>query len=255
MKIRVLGCSGGIGLGLKTTSLLLDDTVLVDCGTGLGDLSLEEMTKLQHIFITHSHLDHIALLPMFLDTVYDHLVDHPVTLHCKQETYDILARHIFNWNVWPNFFELPNAETPVIVYESMQPQDSIEFGDKIVKMTEVNHVVPASAFIVKNGTATIAFTGDTYINDEFWEALNEEPQVDAIIIECGFTNEDKAIGRDAKHYYPNALAQDLTKLNHSPKLYITHLQPGKEKNIMDQLISEIQNFEIRQLTSGETISL
>ena len=99
MKLRVLGCSGGIGLGLETTSLLLDESVLIDCGTGLGELSLEEMSRLQHVFITHSHLDHIAMLPMLLDTIYDHLVDRPLTLHCKQETYDVMSKHIFNWDV------------------------------------------------------------------------------------------------------------------------------------------------------------
>ncbi|MGH1538571.1 MAG: 3',5'-cyclic-nucleotide phosphodiesterase [Gammaproteobacteria bacterium] len=255
MNIRVLGCSGGIGLGNKTTSLLLDDSVLIDCGTGLGDLSLDEMSKLRHIFITHSHLDHIALLPMLLDTVYDALVDHPLTLHCKQETYDVLAKNIFNWNVWPNFFELPNTETPVIVYESMQPGDCIEFGDKIVKMVEVNHAIPAAAYIINNGTGSIAFTGDTCSNDTFWHALNEEPRMDMVIVECGFTNEDENIACDAKHYHPNALAADLKKLNHRPDLYISHLQPGKEQQIIGQLNSAIADFRIHQLSSGQIITI
>ena len=255
MNIRILGCSGGIGLGHRTTSLLLDDSVLIDCGTGLGDLSLDEMSKLQHVFITHSHLDHIALLPMLLDTAYEHLVDRPLTLHCKQETYDVLAKNIFNWDVWPNFFELPNTETPVIVYESMQPGDCIEFGDKIVKMVEVNHVVPAAAYIINNGSGSIAFTGDTFVNDTFWHALNEEPRMDMLIVECGFTNEEENIGRDAKHYFPNALAEDLKKLKHRPDLYITHLQPGRENLIINQLASSISEFNIHQLSSGQIISI
>ncbi len=255
MNIRILGCSGGIGFGHRTTSLLLDETVLIDCGTGLGDLSFEEMSKLQHVFITHSHLDHIALLPMLLDTAYDRLVNKPLTLHCKQETYDVLAKHIFNWEVWPNFFELPTAETPVIIYESMQSGDCIEFGDKIVKMVDVNHAVPAAAYIINNGTGSIAFSGDTFANDSFWQALNEEPRMDMVIVECGFTNEEENIGRDAKHYYPNALAEDLKKLNHRPDLYITHLQPGREEKIMQQLGAAITEFKIHQLSSGQIITI
>lgn len=255
MNIRILGCSGGIGLGNKTTSLLLDDSVLIDCGTGLGDLSLDELSKLEHVFITHSHLDHIALLPMLLDTVYDALVDRPLTLHCKQETYDVLAKNIFNWDVWPNFFELPNPNTPVIIYESMQSGDCIEFGDKIIKMVEMNHSVPAAAYIINNGTGSIAFSGDSFTNDTFWDALNEEAQMDMVIVECGFTNEDEDIGRDAKHYYPNALADDLKKLNHRPELYISHLQPGKEQQIIEQLKSAITDFKIHQLSSGQIITI
>lgn len=255
MNIRILGCSGGIGLGNKTTSILLDDSVLIDCGTGLGDLSLEEMSKLEHIFITHSHLDHIALLPMLLDTVYDTLVDRPLTLHCKQETFDVLEKHVFNWDLWPNFFQLPNEETPVIIFESMQPGDCIEFGDKRIKMVDVNHTVPAAAYIINNGTGSIAFSGDTFINDTFWSALNEEPRMDMVFVECGFTNEDEDIGRDAKHYYPNALAEDLKKLNHRPELYISHLQPGKEDKIIKQLTAAITEFKIHRLTSGQIILL
>ncbi len=255
MNIRILGCSGGIGSGHRTTSLLLDDSVLIDCGTGLGDLSLDEMSNLQHVFITHSHLDHIALLPMLLDTAYDHLVNRPLTLHCKQQTYDVLAKHIFNWDVWPNFFELPTAETPVIIYESMQPEDCIEFGDKIIKMVEVNHAVPAAAYIIRNGTGTIAFSGDTYVNDTFWDALNEEPNLEMLVVECGFTDSEKHIARDAKHYHPTALAEDLKKLKHRPEIYISHLQPGREEKIMQELNALVSGFNIHQLSSGQIISI
>ena len=255
MKLRVLGCSGGIGLGLETTSFLLDDSVLIDCGTGLGELSLDEMSKLQHIFITHSHLDHIAMLPMLLDTIYDHLVQRPITLHCKQETFDVLSKHIFNWDVWPNFFELPDTKTPVIIHEAMQSGDWIEFQDKVIKMVEVNHVVPASAYIINYGKASIAFSGDTFTNDTFWNALNEETNVDAIIVECGFSNQDENLGRNAKHYYPNALAEDLEKLKHRPDVYISHLQPGNEEEIIQQLKSAISDFAIHRLSSGDVISL
>jgi hypothetical protein len=45
MQIRVLGCSGSIAAGSRTTSFLVDDDVLVDAGTGVGDLTLDEMTR------------------------------------------------------------------------------------------------------------------------------------------------------------------------------------------------------------------
>ena len=40
MKLRILGCSGGISGDLRTTSMLLDHDVLIDAGTGVGDLSI-----------------------------------------------------------------------------------------------------------------------------------------------------------------------------------------------------------------------
>ena len=46
MHIRVLGCSGAIGKDCRTTSFLLDDNVLVDAGTGVGDLTLDELRRI-----------------------------------------------------------------------------------------------------------------------------------------------------------------------------------------------------------------
>ena len=76
MRVRVLGCSGAIAQGCRTTSFLLDDDVLVDAGTGVGDLSLEEMARIHHVLLTHSHLDHVASLPLMLDAgVWDTWLD------------------------------------------------------------------------------------------------------------------------------------------------------------------------------------
>ena len=69
MKLRILGCSGGIGGDLRTTSMLLDQDVLIDAGTGVGDLSVAELAQIDHIFVTHSHMDHVASIPFIADTV------------------------------------------------------------------------------------------------------------------------------------------------------------------------------------------
>ena len=46
MQLKVLGCSGGIGGSLRTTSCLLDHDILIDAGTGVGDLTLAELKDL-----------------------------------------------------------------------------------------------------------------------------------------------------------------------------------------------------------------
>lgn len=56
MKLRILGCSGGIGgEHLRTTSLLVDDDVLIDAGTGVGDLPIADLARIDHVFLTHTH--------------------------------------------------------------------------------------------------------------------------------------------------------------------------------------------------------
>ena len=112
MELRVLGCSGGVGAGLRTTTLLLNEHILFDAGTGVGDLSLEEMAGIKHIFLTHSHLDHIADIPLLVDSVFDR-INQPIVVHGLHETIEALRRHIFNNVIWPDFTKLPTAENPV----------------------------------------------------------------------------------------------------------------------------------------------
>lgn len=63
MKLKVPGCSGGIGVGLHTTAMLLDDEALIDAGTGVGDLTIDAMTRVDAGFLAHAHLDHLCSIP------------------------------------------------------------------------------------------------------------------------------------------------------------------------------------------------
>src|SRR5690606_2041456 len=109
MRVRVLGCSGGIGGTLRTTSFLIDEDILMDAGTGVCDLTIEQFLKIDHIFITHSHLDHVASIPLLADSVLG-FRDAPITLYATAETWQILKAHLFNWKIWPDFTVIPSAE-------------------------------------------------------------------------------------------------------------------------------------------------
>ena len=113
MKVRVLGCSGAIAKDCRTTSFLIDDSILIDAGTGVGDLTLEQMRRIDHVFLTHSHLDHIATLPLMLDAVSS-LRNTPVQVHALPATLDALRQHVFNNTIWPDFTRLPTPEAPFL---------------------------------------------------------------------------------------------------------------------------------------------
>ena len=121
MEIRVLGCSGGIGADRRTTSFLLDDWLLLDAGTGTARLTLHEMRPLQHVLLTHSHMDHIAALPLLLDTVFG-TRESPLQVHASGAVLQILREHIFNWQVWPDFSRLPDTRRPVMRFAEHETQ-------------------------------------------------------------------------------------------------------------------------------------
>jgi len=154
MKVRVLGCSGGINQNMATTSFLVDEDILIDAGTGVCDLHLKEMRRIKHIFITHSHLDHIAAIPLLTDTLFDDLIGHPLVVHALPETIKALQEHIFNWTIWPDFTQLPHKTNAVIKLEPMTPGSVIELAGRQIEMIGVTAVIKIlCAFISELGKA------------------------------------------------------------------------------------------------------
>ncbi len=254
MDIRILGCSGGIGVGLATTSMYIDGDILIDGGTGLGELSLEEMATVRHIFLTHSHLDHIAGLPMLVDSIFERIRT-PIVVHGRPETLDALRKHVFNWVVWPDFSKLPNAEQPVMRFEEIHPGQVVELNGRRIEAIAVNHVVPCIGYRIEANGKAFAFSGDTTTNDHFWDVLNRHDRLDLLVAECAFPNRELELSRMAYHYCPQLLATDLAKLNHRPKLYLSHLKPGMEDLIYRECEELIQGFSLHRLSGGDRFQL
>lgn len=254
MRIKILGCSGGIGAGLRTTSILVDDDILIDSGTGIGDLAIAELRRVRHVFMTHSHLDHSAGLPLLLDTVFDSL-DAPVTVHGRVETIDALKTHIFNWVLWPDFSVLPTARKPAMRYQAMKLGEILRLDSRSIQLVEVNHTVPGAGYIIEAGRKVFAFSGDTAANDTFWAAVNARPQVDALMVETAFANSNKELAWLARHYCPETLAEDLQKLKHDPDIYITHLKPGAEDTIFNEIRAALPERRIHRLQGNEVFEL
>ena len=256
MKIQVLGCSGGIGPGLRTTSLLIDNDVLIDCGSGVGDLTQDEQNGIQHIFLTHGHLDHIAFIPFLVDSAFNALVDAPVTIHLQAETLDMLRQHIFNWQIWPDFSKLPDEKNPVIQYDVIIPGQQIKLGDRLIEAVPVTHTQPAVGYRLQSPDGgAFAFSGDTKSTDQFWEVLNSYPDLDVLIIECAYADNEEVLSQIAGHHRPSTLAKDLRKLRHQPQLYITHQKPGEEEQIMSELAELVNDRELKILRRGKVFDL
>lgn len=250
MKLRVLGCSGGIGGNFRTTSFLLDHDVLIDAGTGLGELSLAEMSVIDHIFITHSHMDHIACLPLLVDSV-GFMRDKPLLIHATAETLAILKKHVFNWEIWPDFAAIPNLHQPVMRYEEIKLGEAVEVSGRKLTPLPANHVVPAVGFRIDSGKASLVFSGDTTTCDAFWQAVNCIPDLRYLIVETAFSDAEKELAVLSKHLCPSLLAEELAKLRLRPDIFITHLKPGEVELTMREISERVRGFVPRILQNGQ----
>ena len=250
MRLRVLGCSGGIGGELRTTSMLLDHDILIDAGTGVGDLSLSELAQIDHVFVTHSHLDHVTSIPFMLDSV-GWMRREPLIVHATEDIARILREHLFNWKLWPDFTQIPDPVNPMLRYETMSLGRTVEVRGRRLTPLPANHVVPAVGYRLDSGTASLVFTGDTTTNEALWPLVNGMANLRYLVIETAFSNHDKELAIASKHLCPSMLAEELRQLTRAAEIYITHLKPGEGELIMQEIAECAGQWQPRMLVGGQ----
>lgn len=244
MKVRVLGCSGAIAKDCRTTSFLIDSDLLIDAGTGVGDLSLEEMRRVDHVFLTHSHLDHVAALPLMVDAVAARR-SQPLKIHALAGTIHALKTHIFNDVIWPDFSRIPSPQAPFISFHEIHTGQTLEINRKLIEVLPAVHTVPAVGYAVTDGGGCWVFSGDTERNPAFWDRVNQL-NVAMLVIETAFSNREKDLARRSLHLSPGVLADELDNIRNDQRypIYITHTKPAET----DLIMAEIQKFDETSLT-------
>ena len=253
--IRVLGCSGSIAAGSRTTSFLLDGDVLIDAGTGVGELTLDELARIDHIFISHSHLDHVLSLGLLADRVARRRVTAPaIVVHALPATLEALRTHIFNGVIWPDFTRLPSAEKPLLAFEPFAIGDVLAIGDRHIEVLPAIHTVPAVGFAVLAEPGAWVFTGDTGPNPALWQRLSGM-KVAHLVIETAFSDEERALAKISSHLCPATLGRELKQLEGSIEVHITHIKPGEIEAVMGQIAALGSRHRIAVLASGDSMRL
>lgn len=230
--------------------MLADHDVLIDAGTGVGDLSLTELSLVDHIFVTHSHLDHIATIPFIADTVGG-MRNNPITVYAIPATLEIMRNHIFNWSVWPDFSQVPSADKPFMRYQPISVGETVVIRGRRITALPANHTVPAVGYHVDSGSASLLFTGDTGTNDELWRIANRIENLRYLIIETAFCNREMDLAIVSKHLCPSMLAEELAKLHRTVETYITHLKPGEIELTMQEIEECAGQFAPRMLQNNQ----
>lgn len=254
MKVRVLGCSGGIAKDLRTTTFLLNDEILFDAGTGVGELSLDDMLSIKHVVLTHAHLDHVCGLALMLASIYDDMPP-PITVYAPPPVLMVLKISLYNWQLWPDFSELPYGGTPILQFKALEPEKTGEIvSDITVHPVMLSHTVESFAYIIKDKQTTICFCGDTGPTEKVWQVLNDMGGADHLFIEASYPNDNDVLALQSGHYTPALLATDLEKLQHKPKVHIHHIKPGCEEVVIQQCNELLKDFDLNIVSREQTLN-
>lgn len=254
-RLTVLGCSGGISRGLRTTSFLWNEDVLIDAGTGVGDLDLDALRRIDHILLTHSHLDHIVSIPFLADAV-GALREAPIEVHGLPETLEAIRRHLFAEPIWPDFTVIPSPERPFLRFRPVVVGAYRDLPDgRSARWLPVNHTLPAAAvhLLAGSGSGSLLFSGDTTTCPDLWTAASQITDLRHVIVETSFPDEELALAQLSKHYTPGLLAADLARFDRPDvEVHISHLKPGSAASLMAAVEASVPR-PVQALQSEKTL--
>ena len=249
MQLRVLGCHGGETPKHRTSSFLVGDGLAIDAGAITSMLSLDEQERIRSVLVSHPHMDHVRDLATLADNRCQQggstldIVGVPATI-------DALRKHFFNDIIWPDFTRIDAKDGPTVRFVEVQPNEVTDVDGYEVTPIMVNHTVDTSAFIIRQNAASIVYGGDTGPTDELWTRINALDDLQALMIEVSFPNDEADRAHGSRHLTPETLASELGKLEQSEELPILlyHIKPTFEARVLRDLAQvRGRNLQVLQL--------
>lgn len=253
--IKALGAFGTKAKGYGTSSFYLNEKNVIDAGSLLIPLE-EKSVMLEHIWITHSHLDHIADLAHILDNYYSN-IENTITICGLPQTIKAIKKHFLNDLIWPDFskIELVNKTGMCIKYKEVDLNSEYMLSNtESIKAFKTNHKVPSCGYIYKKENSAVMVTADTFYLDNIMNIINGDMSIKTIIIECSFPSNMEDLAKESKHLTPKLLAQMLQNLKRDDvSIYINHLKPIFYEEIIKEIDEFCSKWKPKIVKDGEII--
>ena len=253
MKVKVLGCYGGIAPGQGMTSFLINDTVALDAGGLSYALPVDKQALVKDVFISHAHLDHTCCLPFLIDNSFS-APGFSLRIYGVHEVVSALSKHLFNGSLWPDFTSIPDDLTPVLKLVTIEPEKVVKVGNLKIRAIPVSHSVATTGFIVDDGDSSLAFSSDTGPTHRFWDVVNETKNLKAVITEASFPNGEEALARISGHLTPALLGHELDKLKRDVPIYVYGPKPRFVKRISREL-DALKRKNMKLFVQGRTYTV
>lgn len=249
MKVHIVPSSVGESSRHQIlATYLINDSVAIDAGV-LGLLSpLDAQRRVRHVFLSHSHLDHLATLPVFIDNVYTPGPECP-SVWGSPQVLETLQRDLFNDRLWPDMIRLSGEESPFLRLEAVSAEQPVKVEGLRVTPIELDHVVPAFGFLVEELATEVAvlFVSDTGPTERIWQVADQTPGLKGIFLEASFPNSMRWLADKAAHLTPELFRDELAKLKRPVPVHVIHVKLAFEA----QILAELRALQLPNLVVAE----
>lgn len=247
MKIKLLGSSVQYPARLQyASSYLINGTVAIDAGC-LGSYGTpKQQEAIRHVFLTHSHADHTASLPIFVENAWTPAEDCP-RIYGSPETLDCVQKHIFNDTMWPDFVALSRNMAPYLQLCPIQPEVPVRADGLEITAVPVHHVVPTVGYVVSDGESAVIFGGDSGPTDRLWEVAHQTPGLHAVFLEACFPDTLTGLAKVSLHLTAKTFGGEVAKIPAGVKIVAVHIKV----RYREQVIRELRDLRLPNLEIGE----
>ena len=234
MYVQLLGAHNLESRDSRYVSLLIDDVLAIEASALTSSLSLAAQLKLKAVLLTHQHYDHVRDIPALGMNFFLH--QSTIEICSTRSVYEVLAAHLLNDTIYPNFMEKP-PEKPAVRFRVLEPHRAEQIAGYSVLAVPVNHAVPAVGYQVTSADGKALF----YSSDtgpglaECWQQVSPE----LLIIEVTAPDRYEEFAHRSGHLTPGLLGQELEgfrKLKgYLPQVVLVHMNPVEEKDIATEI--------------------
>lgn len=248
MRVQVLPC-GGTAPGHPLTGFVADGVLAIDAGP-LGTFgTVAEQGAIRDILLTHSHIDHVAGLPVLLDTVYR--LDAPPTVHATRATFESLRKDVFNDRLMPDFLALSESMTPFLTCREVEPHRPFVVGRYNVTAIPVEHTVPTVAYLIDDHTSAVAVVTDTAPVPGVIESLACWPRLKGVFLECSYPRRLTDLAGLTKHLNTDQFAEAALAFPPGVRVFATHVKP----RFFDEIAAELDDLGFEVAEAGSTVEV
>ena len=248
--VKVLGASGSKTKTTGTISFQVDKHIIIDAGNIFEKYECDT-NEIEHVFISHSHFDHILELPFLIENGFTTRTKQ-LHIYGLKETVEHIKNFMFNNYIWPDFSLIPllTVGEKSIVFKEFEYYKTINIDGVKLTPFPADHIVPTAGFVIEKGSRAVILSSDTYKTEPLWKIVNQNPKIKDILIEVSFESALGGLAEISKHLTPKLLDEELNKLKRDDvNVFIYHIKESSLKKITEELkeYPNLVKFNVRIL--------